>query len=129
MFKATLNKETVALNAFQRFGLGFIRLWYKNMPVADNGFDNGRTHSDTSKTIKFGNFTVSAVVRVWYHGTVVPGNTAEIVAYYNRHANAMKTYPLRVTVSKSDGTTSKLNYISGGSAMIMLGSSSPRVFT
>ena len=117
MFKATLNKETVALNAFQRFGLGFIRLWYKNMPVADNGFDNGRTHSDTSKTIKFGNFTVSAVVRVWYHGTVVPGNTAEIVAYYNRHANAMKTYPLRVTVSKSDGTTSKLNYISGGSAM------------
>ena len=53
MFKAALNKETVALNAFQRFGLGFIRLWYKNMPVADNGFDNGRTHSDTSKTIKF----------------------------------------------------------------------------
>lgn len=116
-FKATLNKETVALNAFQRFGLGFLRLWYKNVPVVDNGFDDGRASADTSQMIKFGNFTVSAVVRVWYHGTVVPGNTAAIVAYYNLHANAMKKYPLRVTVSKSDGTTSQINYISGGSTM------------
>ena len=118
-FKATLNKDAVALSPVQRLGLDFVRLWYKNMPVVDNGFDDGRAYTDASKTLKFGSYTVSAVIRVWYDdtGTVVPGDIAEIVAFYNERANAMKTYQNRVTVTKKDGTTSKINYISGGSVV------------
>jgi len=119
-FKATLNKETIALSPMQRLGLDFVRLWYKNVPFADNSFDNGRTYTDTSKTLKFGNYTVSAVIRVWYDdtGTVVPGDIAEIVAFYNERANAMKTYASRVTVIKRDGVTSKINHLGGGSAVL-----------
>ena len=118
-FKATLNKEAVALSPMQRLGLDFVRLWYKNIPVADNGFDDGRAFSDTSKTLKFGSYSVSAAIRVWYGdtGTVVPGNIAEIVAFYNEHANAMKTFQNRVTVSKKDGTTSQINSMTGGSVV------------
>ncbi len=118
-FKATLNKEAVALSPMQRLGLDFLRLWYKNIPVADNGFDDGRVYADNAKTLKFGNNPVSAVIRVWYNdtGTVVPGDIAEIVAFYNERANAMKTCQNRVTVTKSDGTTSTINSITGGSVV------------
>lgn len=118
-FKATLNNETVALDGLQRLGLSFVRLLYKNIPVVDNGFDNGRANADITKTLKFGNCPVSAVVRVWYNdtGTVVPGSIPEIVAFYNERANAMKIYQNRVTITKSDGTTSKINYITGGSVV------------
>jgi hypothetical protein len=65
-FKATLNKDAVALSGSQRLGLGFVRLWYKNMPVVDNGFDNGRAFFDTSRTL-----TVrSNVCRVYRAGLV-----------------------------------------------------------
>lgn len=119
-FKATLNKKAVTLTGLQSLGLDFVRLWYKNMPLVDNGFDDERIQADTSKTIKFGNYTVSAVIRVWYNdtGSVVPGNIAEIVAFYNEHANAMKTYASPVTVIKRDGTTSKINYIAGGATVL-----------
>lgn len=118
-FKATLNKEVVALTGLQSLGLDFIRLWYKNIPLVDNGFDDGRTYADTSKTLSFGNYPVSAVIRVWYDGTgtVVLGNIPEILAFYNERSNAMKTYQNRVTVTKKDGTTSKINYIAGGSVV------------
>ena len=80
-FKATLNKDAVALSPMQRLGLDFIRLWYRNIPVLDNGFDDGRAYADTSKTLTFGKTPVSAVIRVWYNdtGVVVPGDIAEIV--------------------------------------------------
>lgn len=119
-FKATLNKEAVTLTGMQALGLDFVRLWYKNKPIVDNGFDDGRLYADTSKELRFGNYPVSAVIRVWYNGTgsVVPGNIPEILAFYNEHANAMKTYPSRVTVTKRDGTTSKINHLGGGSAVL-----------
>lgn len=119
-FKATLNKDAVALSPMQRLGLDFIRLWYRNIPVLDNGFDDGRAYADTSKTLTFGKTPVSAVIRVWYDatGTVIPGNIAEIVAFYNEHANAMKTYASRVTVIKRDGVTSKIIHLGGGSAVL-----------
>ena len=118
-FKATLNKDAVALSPMQRLGLDFVRLWYRNIPVLDNGFDDGRAYADTSKTLMFGKTPVSAVIRVWYDdtGTVVPGNIAEIVAFYNERANAMKTFQNRVTVSKKDGTTSQINSMTGGSVV------------
>ncbi len=119
-FKATLNKDAVELDGLQRFGLSFVRFWYKNMPIVDNGFDDGRTLADTSRAIKFGNYNVSAVIRVWYTtvtGTIISDDIPEVVAFYNEHANAMKTYPGRVTVTKWDGTTSKINHIAGGSVV------------
>lgn len=59
-------------------------------------------------------------------GTTVPGETttaaaaveapvgsdiAKVVAFYNQYGNAIKAYQGKVTVSKIDGTTSKVNYI------------------
>ena len=118
-FKATLNKDAVALSGSQRLGLGFVRLWYKNMPVVDNGFDNGRAFFDTSRTLKFGQLFAACTVRVWYVDDEIPtpGDTAEILAYYNAHANAMKVFQGTVTVTKRDGTTSKINAITGGSTI------------
>ena len=116
-FKATMNKEVVALNELQRLGLNFVRLWYKNIPVVDNSFDDGRIHADTSKSLRFGSCVVSAVIRVWYadEETIVGDDIPEVVAFYNERANAMKTYTSNVTVTKRAGTTSKIYYIDGGS--------------
>lgn len=69
-FKATLNKNTVALRGIQKSTLAFVRMWYKNINVVDNGFDDGRTNFDTIKTVKFGKFEVTDTVRVWYNSGI-----------------------------------------------------------
>ncbi len=65
-FKVTLNKNTVDLSGIQRSTLAFVRMWYKNINVVDNGFDNQRYFFDTTKTLSFGKFCVTDIVRVWY---------------------------------------------------------------
>ncbi len=47
----------------------------------------------------------------------VNGSKAEIVAFFNKYATAMKQYTGKVTVKRVQGTTSKINSISGGSAI------------
>lgn len=50
----------------------------------------------------------------------VNGSKAEIVAFFNKYATAMKQYKGKVTVNRVQGTTSKINSISGGSAVASL---------
>ncbi len=65
-------------------------------------------------------------------GTTVPGETttaaaavtapvgsdiAKVVAFYNQYGNAMKAYQGKVTVTKTDGTTSTIQSITGGAVV------------
>ena len=47
----------------------------------------------------------------------VNGSKADIVAFFNKYATAMKQYKGKVTVKRVQGTTSKINSITGGSAI------------
>ena len=49
----------------------------------------------------------------------VPGNgsRADIVRFFNQYATAMKNYKGKVTVKRVQGTTSKINKITGGNAV------------
>lgn len=47
----------------------------------------------------------------------VNGSKAEIVAFFNKYASAMKSYTGKVSVKRVQGTTSKINSITGGSAI------------
>ena len=47
----------------------------------------------------------------------VNGSKADIVNFFNQYASAMKKYTGKVTVKRVEGTTSKINQISGGSAI------------
>ena len=47
----------------------------------------------------------------------VNGSKADIVAFFNKYATAMKQYKGKVTVKRVQGTTSKINNITGGSAI------------
>lgn len=47
----------------------------------------------------------------------VNGSKANIVAFFNKYATAMKQYKGKVTVKRVQGTTSKINSITGGSAI------------
>ena len=44
----------------------------------------------------------------------VNGSKADIVAFFNKYATAMKQYKGKVTVKRVQGTTSKINSITGG---------------
>lgn len=44
----------------------------------------------------------------------VNGSMSNVLAFYNKYANAMKTYKGKVTVAKKDGTVSAINSITGG---------------
>ncbi len=46
----------------------------------------------------------------------VDGSKAEIVSFFNKYATAMKNYTGKVLIQKAQGTTSKLNSITGGNA-------------
>ena len=43
----------------------------------------------------------------------VNGSKADIVAFFNKYATAMKQYKGKVTVKRVQGTTSKINSITG----------------
>lgn len=45
----------------------------------------------------------------------VGGTVSQIVAFYNQYANATKAYSGRVRVSKTDGTVTTINSVTGGS--------------
>ena len=47
----------------------------------------------------------------------VNGKKNDIVAFFNKYATAMKQYKGKVTVKRIQGTTSKINSITGGSAI------------
>ncbi len=47
----------------------------------------------------------------------VNGSKAEIVSFFNKYATAMKNYTGKVLIQKGQGTISKINSISGGSAI------------
>ena len=47
----------------------------------------------------------------------VNGKKDDIVAFFNKYATAMKQYKGKVTVKRVQGTTSKINSITGGSAI------------
>ena len=47
----------------------------------------------------------------------VNGSKVDIVAFFNKYATAMKQYKGKVTVKRVQGTTSKINSITGGSAI------------
>lgn len=47
----------------------------------------------------------------------VNGKKNDIVAFFNKYATAMKQYKGKVTVKRVQGTTSKINSITGGSAI------------
>lgn len=47
----------------------------------------------------------------------VNGSKADIVAFFNKYASAMKSYTGKVSVKRVQGTTSKINSITGGSAI------------
>ena len=47
----------------------------------------------------------------------VNGSKADIVAFFNKYATAMKQYKGKVTVKRVQGTTSKINSITGSSAI------------
>lgn len=41
----------------------------------------------------------------------IGGNAAQVIEFYNQYGNAMKNYKGKVTVTKTDGTVSQVNYI------------------
>lgn len=45
----------------------------------------------------------------------VGGTMAQVISFFNIHANALKVYKDKVTITKTDGTTSTINYVAGGS--------------
>lgn len=47
----------------------------------------------------------------------VGGSKAEVINFFNKYASAMKSYTGKVTVKRVQGTTSKINSITGGSAI------------
>lgn len=47
----------------------------------------------------------------------VGGSKAEVINFFNKYASAMKSYTGKVTVKRVEGTTSKINSITGGSAI------------
>lgn len=47
----------------------------------------------------------------------VGGSKAEVISFFNKYASAMKSYTGKVTVKRVQGTTSKINKITGGSAV------------
>ena len=47
----------------------------------------------------------------------VNGSKADIVSFFNKYATAMKQYTGKVTVKRVQGTTSKINSITGGDAV------------
>ena len=47
----------------------------------------------------------------------VGGSMAQILTFYNKYANAMKSYKGRVTVTKKSGTVSTIKSITGGSVV------------
>jgi len=47
----------------------------------------------------------------------VGGSVTQIVNFYNKHANALKSFTGKVTVTKADGTVTVINSISGGNVV------------
>ena len=47
----------------------------------------------------------------------IGGTSAEVMGFYNQYGNAMKSYKGKVTVTKTDGTVSRINHIVAGKSL------------
>ena len=83
--------------------------------VSETGTDVSETGTDVSTTLQPGETTTKSTTTKPVTITApVNGSMSQVITFYNQYANAMKNYKGRVTVTKKDGTVSKIIDISPG---------------
>lgn len=113
-FFVCLNRDKVRMNLFDRLFLA-IRISFKRL----QGFkelqiqpDEESGNVNAAQNLSFGQTVVALRARADYTTGQLPMTKAEIIAFYNQYANAMKAYKGSVTVTKKSGTTTTIHEIS-----------------
>ena len=81
--------------------------------VSETGTDVSETGTDASTTVKPDETPAKPTVIT----APVNGSMSQVLTFYNKYANAMKSYKGKVTVTKKSGTVSTIKSITGGSVV------------